>query len=62
MSREKEAYRDNLELLIEFFGDKKVLTIKDVCRYTKHCYRYCIKHYPFKNGEISIATLARVLS
>ena len=63
MSRENEAYRDNLELIMEMFPDKKVLTIKDVVRSTGRDYRTVRKHFPFIEGMgISVATLARLLS
>ena len=63
MPREKEAYRDNLELLLQMFPEKKVLNIKDVSRFAGCDYRTAAKRYPFdKNKTISIATLARALS
>lgn len=63
MPREKEAYRDNFEDLLNFFDGKRVLTITDVCNYTRHSYRWVKKRYPFtKQGDISVATLARALS
>ena len=34
MSREHPAYRDNLEDLLTFFDGKRVLSIKEVARYT----------------------------
>lgn len=63
MSREKKAYRDNLELIMDMFPGKKVLTINEVVQYTGKNYRTVKKHFPFIDGlGISIATLARILS
>ena len=63
MSREKAAYRDNLELIMEMFPNKGVLTINDVVRYTGKNSRTVKKHFPFIDGlGISVATLARILS
>ena len=50
MSREKAAYRDNLELIMEMFPNKGVLTINDVVRYTGKNYRTVKKHFPFIDG------------
>ena len=63
MSREKEAYRDNLELIMDMFPGKRVLTINDVVRYTGKNYRTVKKLFPFIDGlGISVATFARILS
>lgn len=63
MPREKEAYRDNFEDLLQYFEGRRVLTVSDVARYTGHSYKWVKKKYPFdKTGDISIATLARALS
>lgn len=62
MSREKEAYRDNLERLCERFPDKELLNVTDVVRFLGVSRRYVEKAYPFKDNKISKATLARELS
>ena len=62
MPREKEAYRDNLELLDRMFPDKNILTVSDVAKFSGCCYRVAKKIYPFKDNRISKATLARFIS
>jgi hypothetical protein len=50
MSREKEDYRLNMERLIERFGYKEVLSLKEACDYLK-CDRRTIintKKFPVK--------------
>ena len=70
MPREKEAYRDNLERIMDRFPGKEVLTLQDVGAFTGMGYR-AIKSsgIPFKavGGKrpsyiISIASFARWLS
>lgn len=63
MSRERITYRDNLEALSEYFGNRRVLTLRDVSNYTGRDPRWCKKTYGIdpKQG-ISVPTLARKLS
>lgn len=63
MPREKEAYRDNLERIIEAFPGKEVLLVSEVARWLGKDPRTVKKLFPFKDGfGITIATLARCLS
>lgn len=63
MPRERPAYRDNLQDILEFFGGKRVLSIQDVRQYTGMVDLRTIKrHFPVRDGIISAATLARYLS
>lgn len=63
MAREKPAYRDNLELILQFTGGTILLDIKQVCQLTGLNYRTVKKRYPFDAScRISAATLARELS
>lgn len=67
MPREKEAYRDNLESLIEFlqkkYGDNRhLMTAKDVCEYTGRSFDFIKKHYAIKKVGVTIETFARQLS
>lgn len=63
MPREKESYRDNLELLLEAFPDKKMLSKKEVQRYTGLDYATVCKLFTFNQcNKISVATLARQMS
>lgn len=63
MSREREAYRDNLEDILTFTDGKRLLTITDVRRYTGlRDDRAIKKRFPFRDGYISAPTLARCLS
>lgn len=62
MPREKEGYRDELEQLLGFFGDRRVLNSKDVARYTGRDYRWCQRTYGIETKTgISVVTLARKL-
>lgn len=57
------AYRDNLQDILDFSTGKRLLSVADVKRYTGLCdYRTIKKRFPFKDGYISAATLARCLS
>ena len=55
-------YRNNLEQILDFTGGKQMLSIRDVMNFTgiRH-YRTIHKRFPFSNGYISAATLARCL-
>ena len=55
-------YRNNLEQILDFTGGKQMLSIRDVMNFTgiRH-YRTVHKHFPFADGYISAATLARCL-
>ncbi|MDR3906328.1 MAG: hypothetical protein Q3X66_07760 [Evtepia sp.] len=62
MSREHPAYRDNLEDLLTFFDGKRVLSIKEVARYTGKDARWVKSHLGFQDQNcISVPTLARRL-
>lgn len=57
------AYRENLQDILEFSQGRRLLTISEVRRYTGLKDDRTIKRrYPFKDGYISAATLARCLS
>lgn len=62
MAREKEAYRDTLEDILTFFDGKRVLRPFEVAKYTGLDPRTVRKRYPFKDGFIGAAVLARELS
>ena len=56
------AYRENLEQILEFSGGRNLLSITEVGRFTELVDQRAIKRrYPFINGKISAATLARCL-
>ena len=63
MPRERITYRDHLEDLLEYFGGKRILTLRDVSNYTGKDPRWCKRTYDIdpKQG-ISVPTLARKLS
>ena len=59
---EHPAYRDNLEQILEFSGGRNLLSITEVGRFTGLVDQRAIKRrYPFINGKISAATLARCM-
>ena len=56
------AYRENLEQILEFSGGRNLLSITEVGRFTGLVDQRAIKRrYPFINGKISAATLARCM-
>lgn len=63
MPREKESYRDNLELILEAFPDTKLLTAQDVAKWAGRD-RHLIRKLYFNPGEkyITPAMLARRIS
>ena len=62
MGREKESYRDNLELILKMFPGKMLLRPRDVAEFTGLCKKTVVKKYEFKDGYISVAKFARALS
>lgn len=59
MPREKPEYRDNYAALLEYFGDKRLLSIADVARYAGRDRRTVGKLYNISPEGITIPTLAR---
>ena len=56
------AYRENLAQILEFSGGRNLLSITEVGRFTGLVDQRAIKRrYPFINGKISAATLARCM-
>ena len=64
MPKEKEAYRDNLMMLKEAFGDKDIVSLTEVARWMKKDVRTVKRQLQtiIKPVGISVATLARYLS
>lgn len=63
MPRERPAYRDNLQDILEFSSGKRILTLDDVRRYTGiKDDRTLKRHFPFQGRIISAPTLARCLA
>ncbi|HPD89012.1 MAG TPA: hypothetical protein PLU75_06025 [Oscillospiraceae bacterium] len=63
MSREKENYRDELEQLLAFFGERRVLSVVDVARYTGRDPRWCKQVYDIDPQKgITVVALAKQLS
>ena len=68
--REKDAYRDNLELLSEHFGGKRMLSLPDAARYLGLTQEVLKRDKGFmehtvdygKQKRISTASLARWMS
>ena len=59
---EHPAYRDNLEQILQFTGGRQLLSINDVRKFTGLVDIRTIKRrFPFIDGYISAATLARCL-
>jgi len=63
LSREKDAYRDNLERIIERFPGKEILTYKQVAEFLGINDKTVRKYFKEKRfGGIPIVLLARMLS
>ncbi len=60
--KEKEMYRNNLEQLLLYFHDKRLLQPYEVAEYLGIDRRTAQKKFTFKNGYISIVNLANELS
>ena len=52
-------YRDNLEALLAFFGERRLVTAKDVARYTGRDKRFVAELYQIPATGITLPTLAR---
>lgn len=64
MAREKDGYRENLELLNERFPDHDMLSVEEVMQITGYKKRDTVmKHFGpmFKNHRISKVFLARYM-
>ena len=63
MPREKEDFRVNLELLLEHFPNKKILTIREVSEYLGKSPNAVRRRFDYEKGKgITIVSLARQLS
>ena len=69
MAREKEAYRDNLERILEAFPGKEIITQKELARWLHMDSRTVKATFPMKGGGtqgatcwIFVASLARAMS
>ena len=59
---DKANFRLELEQLLAYFGDKRVLFTTDVAKYTGRSYKFCKKYYSIPPRGISVVALARALS
>lgn len=59
MALEKASYRDNLERIKTMYPDKELLRVFEVQKFLGIDKRTIQKLFDFKNGYISVATLAR---
>ena len=63
MPRERVGYRENLQDILEFSNNRRLLTLEDVRLYTGFRDNRTLKRrFPFKDGFISAATLALCLT
>lgn len=63
MSRESEFYQDNLRLILEFSNGRQMLNGKEVLEFTGlKSYTTLRRLFPFYDGYISAATLARCMA
>ena len=60
---ERADYRANLEMVLQYFGNRRLLKAQEVGTFLGVDYRTAKRHLPFsEDGYISAATLARQLS
>lgn len=60
---ESPYYRVNLESILEYSHNRRMLSVKEVMEYTGFADARSVKRrFPFVNGYISAATLAKCLS
>lgn len=63
MPRERGGYRETLEDILEFTGNKRLLSLRDVKAYTGFVDdRSVKKRFPIKDGYIAATMLALCLS
>ena len=60
--QKKVSYEDNLKMILEASGGKRLLSITETAKILGICYNTTRRRYPFKDGYISAAVLARELS
>ena len=58
---ERSDYRANLSMCLEAFDYRRLLTPTAVAQFLGISRQTAAKRYPFKDGYISVATLARQL-
>lgn len=61
MARETECARDVRKELAEEFGDKKLLNVSEMVRFTKLSRREVQKQFNFINGYVSVYKVANRL-
>jgi hypothetical protein len=57
MPREKEGYRDQLEQITAYFGERRLLSIADLEKYLGRERRYVIKRLGIANPKDGITTV-----
>ena len=62
MPMEHPSYRDNLERICDAFPNKEMLNVSEVKRFTGLDRENVKRLFCFKNGYISVASLARQMS
>ncbi len=63
MSREREAYRDNLQAILEFSHGRHLLAVGEARQYLGFADNRTVKRlFPVREGFISAETLARCLA
>ena len=65
MPREKAAYRDNLELLMEHFPNQALISFADLVKFfgrNRKTVRKWLDEHEIEGNYFSIATLARAMS
>lgn len=62
MAREKKDYRVILEDILDFSGGRRILTAKDVARYTGLSYPTVKKRYGIGTDGVAAPTLAMALA
>ena len=62
MAREKETYRFELELILEHFNGKHIISFTEVQEYTGRSYNWCRQHLNIPRKGCTAVQLAFALS
>lgn len=62
MAREKETYRLELEQILAYFGDKRILTLTDVATYVGKTRDWTRSHLGVTGEGVTAVKLAYILS
>lgn len=62
MPREPETYREHLEDILTFFGNKRILSVTDVAKYLGKTRNWTRDHFGISKDGITAVSLANKLA